>query len=338
MPFAPSRRKEDAAYRLSSPGRLGVDLDTADGLLPDGAFRRLENVRLSDQALSRRPGSGRLFEATDNTGSMTFGADTKYATIPATSQLLLPKGSWGIRASVTAVRPSGGNTAYVLSSRPNGQTYHLLRITLSSAGVFTVEWRDTGGNTRSVATSAVSAAAAAHLLAIFDAPAGTFTVYVDGVASGTPLTGLASTTQMAQDSGVVWAVGVEKETAAAVTANTHFDGAVDALTLFSMPGIRPSSGSPSLVDTLRKETFREWVNPASGMVRFHYGLNETVGTTMYDASDYKSHGTYVGTPTPSTKVALSRPVGNYVGTFQNASGVTSNLVAAGGRLFYEGQS
>lgn len=320
---------------MSPPARLGVDLQTADSLLQEGSFRRLENVRISTQALVRRMGSARVFEATDNTASRTFGANTKWATIPAAAQLLLPKGSWALRTSFVATRPAAAATAFLLSSRPAAQTYHVLRVILSDDGVVTVEWRDSAGATHSVAAAAVSDGATFHLLAIFDAPSGTFTVYNAGASTGTPLTGLASTLQLAQDAGVIWAVGIEKETSAAVTADTFFPGAIDALELFSMPGTRPAEGSPSLVDTMRKHTFRQWPNQGSAMLRFQYGMDEASGTSMIDSSDWKNHGTYVGAPSSSSKVARSRPLGNYVGTYQNASGNTFNLVAAGGALYYE---
>lgn len=340
MPAANTRRENKETVRIEQPGSKGLDLDTRDGLLAPSAMRRLEHFRIDSGALVRRPGSVRIAQATNNTGSMTFGATTKYATIPASTSsgatpTLIPAGGWALRASFVATRPSGGNTAWLLSSRPAAQTYHVLKVTLSDAGVVTVGWRDNGSTDRSVATSAITNGATVHLLALFDPVAGTFTVYVDGTSSGTPLTGLSSSIYPINTASVVWAVGVEKETSAAVTANTQFAGAIDALTLFSLRGTRPSSGTPTLTDTLRRHSFREWPNPQADAVLFHYGMNETSGAVMYDRSRHKNHGTYVGTPTPSAAVALSRPVGNYIGTFNAASGKRTNLYAAGGSLYYE---
>ena len=287
---------------------------------------RIENGDLTNGVVSRRTGAKKIYKASDATGSKTFGATTKYALLTAATQLLLPQGGWAALLHFTAVRPSAGNTGYIWSSRPTAVAYHIILVTISDAGVVTVTWRDTGGSTRTVATSAISANAVTHLLAYYDASAGTFTVYVNGASSGTPLTGLASTLQPAQDASVAWAFGVEKQTGAAVTANTNFDGACDDFVLFR---------NPPPVAMLLKHSGRGWPNPGDDRVVFHYSFDGSSTTSLTDHSWFKNHATLVGTPTNTGAVAMSSMNCNYLGSIGRPDGSKVNLYGSHGRLFYE---
>lgn len=338
MPARNSRRESDKVVRISPAkdgsgglGSMGVDLFTEEGQLSDFALRQGDRVRSESGALVRAPGSKRLAVLTNSTASRTFGTDAKYATFTPS---LIPTGGFVIGVHFTATRAESplGNTYYVVGSRPNGQTFHVFKITNADNGDVVVSWRTSGGATHSI-TVTVTDLLACHLIAVYDAVAGTFTCYLNGVSSGTPITGLASTLQPVQTAGVVWTFGVEKETSVAVTAGSAFPNAIDGMTIFTLRGVNPSSGDPSLLDTLKKHTFRAWPNPAMPMVLAHYDMDEASGTTMYDRSRYKNHGTYVGTPSVTAAVALSFPVGNYAGTFQTATGSRTNLFAAGGALF-----
>ena len=339
VPASTTRKDADKTVRLGLQpdgtgglGSQGVDLYTRQGQLPDFACRRLENCRVQDGALSRRLGSKRLHAFTNNTGAYTFAATTKYATF---TPPLIPAGGWADLIHFTAVRPSAGNTGWVIGSRPSGQAFHVRKVTIDENGAVTSAWTDSGGTARTVTTSAITANAVVHLLSIYDPVAGTYTVFVDGTSSGTPLTGLASTLKPDQTTGVVWTFAVEKQTGSAVTANSNFDGAVDAYTLFTLRGVQAAQGSPSLVGTLKAHTFRQWPNPAMPMVLAHYPLDETTGSVMYDYSKHRNAGTYVGTPTAGAAKAISFPVGNFCGVFQKANGARVNLCGVGGAAFYE---
>jgi hypothetical protein len=222
---------------------------------------------------------------------------------------------------------------YLLSSRPSGQAYHVLAVTLSATGAPAVLWRDSAGATHTITGDVVADGATVHLLAIYDAPSGTFTLYVNGVSSGTPETGLASTLTPAQDSGVIWAFGIEKQTSAAVTTGTGFEGKLDSATLWSLRGTRPASGTTTLVDVLKKHSLRDWPAPEADGVLFHYNFDSTA--SLKDWSRFKNHGTVNGSPSATAAVALPSMNGNVAHLLQSPDGRRTNVVAAGGALYYE---
>ena len=333
MPRADTRDVSYDVLSILPIGLGGLDLFTDATLVPPSALIRSENIRLARGTADRRGGDYKLSKASSTGGGLTFASTSNYALLPTATQLLLPLGGFAFRLSFTATRPSSGNTAYLVSSRPTAQTYHVLKVTLSDAGVATVTWRDTGGTDRTVATSAITADAVTHLLAVYDAPAGTFTVYVNGVSSGTPLTGLSTTLQPIQTAGVAWAFGVEKETGNAVTANTQFSGRMNAATLFSLRGMRPSGGTTTLVSVLRKHTFRTWPCPQMDGILFHYDFDSA--STFYDRSSYKNHGTIAGSPTLGAEVAYAGPVGQALHTIQSPTGQRTNVFMASGAVQYE---
>lgn len=336
MPWTPTKSDSGSVFTIRPIGPGGVDVFTEQTGLDTGVLSRCENIDLQRQVAERRRGAIKVAQlSTPGTqgASRTFGADTKYATFTPPA---IPVGGFAFITHFVATLPASGKTAYVLSSRPNGQTYHIIKITLSDAGVITVSWRDNGGSTRTVACDAVSGDTSVHLLAIYDAVAGTFTCYVNGSSSGTPLTGLSSTLKPATDTAT-WVFGVEKETGASVTADSHFDGKLDGWTLFTLRGTRPASGSTTLVETLRRNSARVWPNPAMTTVLSHYDMDEASGTTMYDRSPWKNHGTYVGTPSSTLNVALMSAPTNVISAI-DVPGGKFNLVASFGNLFYEQMS
>lgn len=312
-------------------GAGGVDLFTDPSALVPAVLSRLENIDLSQGVAERRLGALKLAQlaAPATYGkSRTFAATTKYMTF---APPLIPMGGFAFYRHFTAVRTA--NTSWLLSSRPAGQTFHILKVTLSSAGAIAATWRDSGGSDRTVTTAAVSDGAVVHLFGIYDAFAGTYTLYVNGASSGTPLTGLASTLKPDQ-STATWALGVEKETGAAVTANTNFDGLDDGFTLFSLRGLRPSSGTTTLVEMLRRHSARAWPSPQAPFVLANYALDEASGTVAYDSSNGRNHGTYVGSPSVTNPVALlSAPV-NCIARTDTPSGKT-NIAVAFGAMNYQ---
>lgn len=337
MPARTTRRDSWESATLSPPGKGGVDLFTNAAALPDLVLARAENIRLARNVASRRKGAAKVAQIVSTGASKTFGTDGRYALIPAASHLVIPAGGFALRVSFTAVRPSAGNTAYIVSSRPPSQSYHHLRVILSDAGVCTVSWYDSAGNTRSVATSALTADATTHLLAVYDPDAGTFTVYINGASNGTPLTGLASTLKPATEATVVWAIGVEKETSAAVTADTHFDGKVDGLTLFTLRGVNASTtnGTRTFVRTLIDWSRQQWPNPEMDCVLFNYDMDEASLTTLYDSSRFQNHAAVTGTITSTAEVAFLAAPGNGVHRFEAFDGETWNVVEQGGTFAYE---
>lgn len=344
MPSRSTRQDTDRSVRIGlAPdgtgglGALGLDLLPREGMISPFALTRAERVRLHTLALTRALGPKRIYVPADNTGSRLFAADTKYAKVTAAAQLLVPKGSWGVHWSFTAVRPAAGKTAYLNSNRQNGQAYGVVWATLSDAGLLSVNARWASGTTTTLTTTALTAGAAYHAWLLYDDALGTLTLYVASasvVASVTssPGTGL----QLNQTAAIDWYFGVEWDPATVgVTADTHFDGLLDAFQLRTFRGAQLSAGNPSLLATLKSHIFRQWPNPAEPGVLAQYDFDEASGTTLYDRSRYKNHGTYTGASTASAAVALSRPVGNYVGIFQKANGSRVNLALAGGRLSYE---
>lgn len=328
--------KEDSGetFTLRPIGAGGVDLFTDPTALDPSVLAALENIEISTGTANRRAGALKLAQlAVPGTAgaSHTYAATTKYATF---TPPLIPTGGWAVSRHFTAVFPGAGKTGWILGARPNGQTFHVLKITISDAGVITVTWRDSGGNDRTVACTAVTDGATVHLLAVYDCVGGTFTVYINGSSSGTPLDGLSATLKPDQTAGVVWTFGVEKETGQAVSANSNFDGKSDGMTLFTLRGKRPASGTATLIETLRRNSGRVWPNPAQDFVLAHYDEDEASGTVMYDRSNQKNHGTYVGTPSVTTPVAMLSAPTHYVGTFETNAGKW-NLIGSFGALKYE---
>lgn len=335
MPLHGTRRMSWTTTALSPLGAKGVDVATNPAVLPAQFLALSENLRLDEGVAASRAGGRKLVRLVAAGASKTFGADTKYALIPAADQLVIPAGGFFLRASFTAVR--GAGTTYLLGSRPNGQTFHVLSVTLTSAGAPVVTWRDSGGSTRTVTAAVVADGATVHLLAIYDAPAGTFTLYINGASSGTPLTGLASTLKPDQTASVVWSIGIEKESGAAVTAGSGFLGKIDALTLGSLAGTRPSEtrGDSTLAATLVKWSRQQWPNPDADGLIFNYDLDGTSLTTLSDSSRFRNHAAVTGTPTDTAEVAyLAAPAG-IIAQHEGVDGSAFNVVEAGGVFAYQ---
>lgn len=335
MPAAVSRRESDKVVRVSQApdgsggiGAAGVDLLTHDGMLSDFALRRGERVRSYDGALTPALGPKRIGVFTQTYGARVFGTTGKYAKVTGNADLVIPYGGFAYRFSLVATR--AGAVGYYVSCNTDVAAAPVL-VRLQADGTLTVGTNWDGGGSSSVTTSALTDGSTHHGLVVYDADAGTYTLYLDGDSSGTPVTGLGSSKRPVQ-TVVDWYFGV---TYAAAAVASPFAGSVDAFTLFSFAGIRITDGSPSLLDTLRAHVFRQWPNPMLPMVMAQYDFDEASGSVLYDRSRHKNHGVYTGASTPSAAVAYSYPVGNYVGVFRGAGGVCTNLAATGGVLHYE---
>lgn len=308
-------------------GEGGVDLSANAATLSPSYLARSENADLTDDVVARRNGAKKTYKASDATGSKTFGTTAKYALIPAASQLLIPAGGFAFVGHFVpyALEVPLGDTSYIVGARPSGQSYHVFKVTNTDSGTVVVSWRTSAGATHSITLTGVTAIDS-HLVAYYDAAAGTFTCYLNGAVSGTPITGLASTLQPAQDSGVAWTFGVEKETGSAVTANTAFPNACDDFVLFR---------NPPPVAMLLKHSARGWPNPMDDRVLFHYSFDGSSTTVLTDHSWFKNHATLAGTPSNTAAVALSSMNSNHIGSIGRPDGSRVNLFGSHGRLFYE---
>lgn len=334
--------RTEGTFRFVPIGLRGLDVNTAPIMLPPDRVADSWNMRSSDGLWRRRRGAKRLAILHDpgsDNGSKVFGADTKYGRIVTNSELLIPKGGFAVRWFFRAVRPASGKTAYIVSNRQTGVAYGVVWLTLSDAGVPTASVRWATGTTSSIAGTALSAGADTALLLIYDPELGTLTLYKDGDVMGTPVTSLGSDAQPSQ-AAVDWYVGVEfNPSTPGVTADTHFDGAVDAFTGLTLRGKSLTNGSAPLLDVLLKWSLQDWTNPQSSMVLWHYGFDEASGAVMTDSSRHKNHGVYTsGGDAPSNTSAVALPCmgANFVGTIRSGlTGRRTNVVAAGGQLFSE---
>jgi len=334
-----TRRVTGDKVRFSPPLWEGLDLFTHESLLNENAARALTNCRFANRALSRRLGARKVAKLTDPGAAITFGTDAKFAAVTAASQLVVPAGGFAVRWSFVVTHAGASNTAFLISSRVTGQSYHVFNATMSDAGVLIVTfYKESDKSAVSITTSALTAATTQHALAIFDAPAGTFTLYLNGVSVGTPVTGIAVTEKPVQAS-TDWYFGVHWNPSAgpaAVVADTHYDGAMDGFCLLTLAGTRPTSGTPTLVSELIRDSLRLWPVPQSRMVLACYDFNDASGTALTDRSRFKNDGVLNGTPTlGGTALALPAVVGQHCGLFEEADGTRTNVVAAGGAMHYE---
>lgn len=332
MPRVGTRKRSFLVTSFSPLGLDGVDLFTDAAQLPPTALAGLTNGRLSKDVVERRNGGAKLTSFTSPLHSLTFGTVAKYATF---TMPLIPKGGFALLMSFTAVWSATATAARILGSMPTGQAWHVLTVSIDNAGLISVTWRDSGGSTRTVTTTSVTNGAATNLLAIYDAVAGTFTAYVNGASSGTPLTSLSATLQPDQTSGVVSTFGVEKVTGGAVTADSDFDGKVDQFVLFALRGTRPAAGTTTLASVLVKHSSHRWPTPGMDAVLQAFDMTRTSGTTLYDVSYGGNNATLVAGPTVTDPVAYAAIIGNVVVSIQSPSAQRWNLFAAGGSSYYE---
>lgn len=317
-------------------GRGGLDMESHPQKLDVSQLALAEYVRTHDRSLSRAKGARKVARLVTpgSDGSWAFGSGN-YAQIPAAAQLQIPTGGFAVFIGVKATRPSGGNTAHVLATMVNGKAYGPLSITLSDAGVLTVAWRkESDESAVSHTASAVSDGATVGVLLVYDphTSGGRSLLYVDGELESTN-TSIGASEQPMQDS-TDWYLGVEYDPAlASAVANTEFDGGADAFCVLSTVGVRVADGSPSLLDTMREWSLAGWPDPASSMVLCWYGLDESSGSTMVDASRFKNDGVFTGSPTSEGAILHGRSVGHHLGILQRADGRRLLVAGVGGALY-----
>lgn len=317
-------------------GAGGLDYHSNKATARPDVFVTGEGIRLDTGALDRRKGDAKIYRASDPTNTKTCGTSVTYITIPGAAQLEIQEGGWALNHHFKALRPSGGNTAYVVSSRVAGQSYHVISVTLSDAGVLVVTVEFVAGGSKSITLTAVADDAVVHLLVIHDAPAGTMTAYVNGAADGTPITGLAASDKPVSGTGEDWHLAIHYDPSVpGVVANTEFGGAFQGFTLMSLRGLRPGSGVATFTSMLVKHSIRQWPLPYADFVLCCYDMIDT-GLTVYDRSRFENTATAEGgTSDDPTAIANSVIITNHVGHVQRPDGTRSNVIGSSGRLFYE---
>ena len=315
---------------LRPPAPGGVDLFTHAASLPPGFARQLENVRLARSVLERRPGDVKVYRASNPCGSKTFGTTGRYATIPAAAQLLLAYGGFALHFSVLATRAAAA--CQLLHGQDGTDSDPPFDVSLSTGGVLTAKVNWDGGGSASVSSAALTDGSTQHGLFVYDAPSGTVTLYLNGSSVGTPVSALGSAKRPVQTANMAWLVAAKKTAAAVVSL--PFAGAIDSLTLFSLAGARPASGTTTLLATLLRHSRHQWSDPLADNVIFNYDL-DVAGAVMRDTSVHANHATVTGTPTDSAEVALASIQCNFVGGFDANDGSRVNVFVSAGRLFYE---
>lgn len=320
---------------LHPVGADGLDYQSNKAVARPNSIVVGESIRLDTGALARRKGDAKVYRAAEVASSKHFGADTIWATIPAAPQLQIQAGGFAVLMHFLAKRPAATETAYILSSRVNGQSYHVVSITLSDAGAITVTVQfETAGPT-SASTAVIGDGDRVDLLVLFDAVAGTLTLYVNGEASGTPATGISSSDKPVAGAGTDWHFGVHYDPAVAgVVANTHFDGDMHGFTLITTRGIRVSDGLRPFKDMLIRHSSRLWSLPQAPYVLACYDMAD-VGLVLLDRSDFENHAACEAGTTDAPAVANAVTITNHVGHAQFPNRTRTNIFGSHGRMFYE---
>jgi hypothetical protein len=345
-----TRQRSGETTSIEPPGSGGLNLnDDPVSLAPD-MLALSRNTVAQRAVLARRAGEAKVSRFSDPTaayGSKVLGASsgTKYArfTPPA-----IPRGGFAIKWALTAAVPAATTVYYWSSWTSAAATHYVVSSSLSALGLYTVrvEW-ETGG-TATCSTTLVDGTTYTFLF-VYDAVVGTLTLYRDG-AQVAQTTGLASTLQPRQDASVSWYLGVDYVPGTGVTAGTGANAAMAGFTCFAFRGADITAGysatpgeDRSILGELRAGTFQEYGNPASRMVLWSYSMREANGnaaTPMVDASRFKGHGAYVGTPATAAGLVWPAQNGNAVLTVRGAvigalTGGVVNVAACGGAAYYQ---
>jgi len=331
MPDENVKKQAGLIFPLKPTG--GVDYFTDAAGLDPRVLSRGENLYSQRGVVERRPGAQKLVQLVTpgTTGaSRTFGTTGKYATIPPAAQLLIPYGGFALMFHITAVR--GATTGQILHGQDGADSVPPFDMSLGTDGrlSFVVNWAG-GGTDGSSFTDIIADGATVHGLYIYDPIVGTIYTAINGTLYVPEVTGTSLDKRPVQTASMTWLVGVKKTAAAVVSL--PFAGKADSFTLFTMRGTRHTSTS-SIVETYRRNSARTWPSPFMENVLFHYDFDEASGTTMYDRSNYKNHGTYVGGPAVTTPVAQLAAPGNLIDRIE-VNGNRYNVAGSFGSLWYE---
>ena len=353
MVRVPTRKVSTKPLELKPLGADGLDLITTPTVVASRGVVVARNVVLFD-GIQRRAGFRKVAKLTDAGaayGAKVFGSDTKYGYF---TPPLIGAGGFAFWISCRAVR-SGGVDWLLDSAQEAAYARYVFRVAIDTTGFlqFVVMWSD--GTISSIDSAVVSDGSEQHMLVVFNPKAGTLTMYLNGAVSGTPVTGLASTKKPWQSNAVPWYVGASYNTPVGIFANSAFSGAIDDIGCIALAGVDIEDADAtlelprlSMLDELRRRNWQEWPCETSGMLLFHFGLDEPVTEedyspgvgVMYDSSERAQHGVYVGTPTNTTRVARRSQNGQFMGTVRRAAvgdlrDGRLNLCVAGGTVYYE---
>lgn len=354
MPRVFTRQRSGVTIDLKPIGGEGIVLSTDGAMLSPQAMRQARNIDATSTLYRSRMGDAKialLEDAAVAYGAKVFGDDSKYAFF---APPLIGLGGFWFKFHLTAVRPLSAGTRYILSSWTTAaQTHYVVQMTLTDTGVFTisVEWE--GGGTNSL-TATFDNGASVHGLLVYDAVAGTLSLYVDGdVVDGPDVIGTDK--QPRQDANVNWYVGLSFKPGTGPETNTFFEGAVDEWVCGTFAGMDPEDEDLDLVPPrrsklweLRRSCWNEWPDKAGDDILFAYGFDEEVveddatpGTgPMFDSSMLYRTGSYKGTPSSAARVARRAQLGQFIGTTRRATvgdlrDGRINMAVAGGQVYYE---
>lgn len=352
MSRVPTRERSGTSIEVPDVGSNGLDLNTDPTMLAPGKTRQARNVTKTQGPLARRMGDAKVSFLTDQNsahGSKFFGADTKYAVF---TPPLIGKGGFWVPFHFTAVRPVSGVRTLWSSwvSHAEFNSIGVVWATLASTGNFTVFVNWDGGSpiATAITASALTTDAAYHAIIVYDDKAGTLTLYLNGASAGTPVA-VGSGLQPRQDAGVNWYVGVSYDPGVGVSANSGFQGSLDAFGCHTLAGAdltdEDTTAVPpraSILANILRWNWQDCPCPFADDVLFHYGMDEAAAGTgsMYDSSERQNHGTYFGSPTNAPRVAIRAQNTNFLGTTRLAAvgslqNGTVNVAIAGGDHYYQ---
>lgn len=348
MPRVPTRERAGTPIDLNAIGADGLNLNDDPSMLSPSQMRQARNVDRSHGVYARRIPDAKVSKFTDQLashGSKVFASDTKYAHFVAPT---IDVGGFVLMWKFTAVRAA--DVRWLWDSRQTGGDRVIWSTLDGTNGLYQVYvlWDD--ATTSTIDVPALPDGSIQHAMLVFDAPAGTLTLYLNGEAQADVITGLSPNLRPCQTNVTPWYVGISYNPAtASIASGSGFLGDLDSFVLISTAGIDLTDEDPdaepprlSFLDELRKRYKQDWPNPAAPGVLFYFGLDEdtALGSVMYDSSDRKGHGTYVGTPTNKERIAFRAINGNFVGATRRAAlgSLTDgrvNVVVMGGQHHYQ---
>lgn len=326
MPRQPTRVRSGVAVELKPIGGGGLNLDSDPVMLRPDEMAWARNADATKGTYGRRLGPAKIAtieDDRDDRGAKQFATIAKFASF---APPLMPAGSWVFLFHFTAVRHATDD-GYILDSiQSSGPTRRVLRLYLTAAGVLTVGATWTTGTEDTITTSALTANSTQHGMLVFDAAAGTLTLYLNGAVAGTPVSGLDATKQLWQTTTLSWFIGVSSSSGG--VKSLPFQGYIDGLTFISYAGVDLTDEDltllpprKSILNSLLERSKQDWPVPTHPGLVFQYGLDEdtTLTSTMYDASNAARNGTYAGSPANAPRVAVRSQNGNWLGTTRRAT-------------------
>jgi len=329
-----ARRQGDLErLRITPVGSAGLDLRTTPTSLRPDSLAQSEFVRLGTRACARALGARAVTRSTHLQGSLEFLAGGSGKVLHA-AQLDIPEGGFALRFTVSPVTLTPGQTAFVWSNRVSGQTYGSLWPTIADDGVLSVSWRAQSGATIVATSAPLHVNVTSHVWALFDQVLGTFTIYVNGAASGVPATGIAANDYpVASTSDWYWGAEYDPGTTS-FDPLTQYLGKIDACALLALRGQRLDEGSPTLLSQLLRLSYQKWPAPQDPRVLFCYDFNQASGD-MLDVSKHKNHMVLSGSIARHPAIALRAAPVNAITILERAGGEKHNVLVSSGDVYHQ---